>query len=40
MTRAIYGVVHGLRIGLWVVTLLLIGLIVLVAPMVLKHWPL
>jgi hypothetical protein len=40
MANAIYNVVYGLRIGLWVVTLLLIGLIVLVAPMALKHWPL
>lgn len=40
MANAIYTIVYGLRIGLWVVTLLLIGLIVLVAPMALKHWPL
>lgn len=32
--------VLGLRNALWLVTVLLIGLIVLVAPMALKHWPL
>ena len=32
--------VLGLRNALWLVTMLLIGLIVLVAPMALKHWPL
>ena len=35
-----HGKVLGLRNALWLVTVLLIGLIVLVAPMALKHWPL
>ena len=35
-----HSMVLGLRNALWLVTVLLIGLIVLVAPMALKHWPL
>ena len=38
--ESIHRVVLGLRNALWLVTVLLIGLIVLVAPMALKHWPL
>jgi len=40
MTNAIYDVVYACRGLLWLTIVLLIGLIVLVAPMALKHWPL
>lgn len=40
MTNAVYDAVYACRRLLWLAIVLLIGLIVLVAPMALKHWPL
>lgn len=40
MTDAIYDAVRVCQSLLWLTIMLLIGLIVLVAPMALKHWPL
>lgn len=40
MTNAVYDAVIICQSLLWLMIMLLIGLIVLVAPMALKHWPL